>query len=359
MSTTLDGVEVASDPGVRYPLTSEPQPGDGSAVEVAPGVLWLRMPLRGPLGWINVWALADRQGWTIVDTGVQSPETKEGWQQAFKNALQNKPVLRVIVTHMHPDHCGMSGWLAERFDVRLWMTRLEYLTCRLMAADTGRQAPDEGVAFYHAAGWDKESIDHYRTRFGSFGKQIYPLPSAYRRIVDEERIPIGAHEWIVVMGNGHSPEHACLYCPDRKLLISGDQILPRISSNVSVYPTEPDSNPLHDWLTSLERIKSRIPDDVLVLPSHNSPFLGLHTRLDQLVDHHRNSLDLLLNLLAVPQRAVDVFKVLFKRPVTHDVMNMATGEAVAHLNYLLSTSQASRERDPSGVWRWRATDTLA
>jgi glyoxylase-like metal-dependent hydrolase (beta-lactamase superfamily II) len=359
MSTTLDGIEVAGDPSVRYPLACEPQPGDGSAVEIAPGVLWLRMPLAGPLRWINVWALADQQGWTIVDTGVQSPETKEGWQRAFKDVLQNKPVLRVIVTHMHPDHCGMSGWLAERFDVRLWMTRLEYLTCRLMAADTGHLAPKEGTDFYHAAGWDQDSIEHYRTRFGYFGKQISPLPSAYRRIVDEEKISIGAHEWIVVMGNGHSPEHACLYCPERKLLISGDQVLPRISSNVSVYPTEPDSNPLHEWLTSLERIKARIPDDVLVLPSHNSPFLGLHLRLDQLADHHRNSLDLLLNLLVEPQRVVDVFKVLFKRPVTREVMHMATGEAVAHLNYLVSTGQASRERDSSGVWRWRTTDTLA
>jgi glyoxylase-like metal-dependent hydrolase (beta-lactamase superfamily II) len=353
MSTTPDGVEAASGSAVRYPLTEEPRPGDGTAVEVAPGVLWLRMPLAGPLRWINVWALADGRGWTLVDTGLLSPETIAGWQSAFKGALQDKPVVRVIVTHMHPDHCGMSGWLAERFDARLWMSRLEYLTCRLMAADTGRKAPPEGVDFYQAAGWDTEFIEHYRTKFGYFGKQIYPLPSAYRRIVDEERLSIGDHEWVVVVGNGHSPEHACLYCPERKLLISGDQVLPRISSNVSVYPTEPDSNPLHDWLTSLERLKARIPHDVLVLPSHNSPFLGLHERLDQLLEHHRYSLEQLLAELSGRQRVVDVFKVLFKRPVTADIMNMATGEAVAHLNYLLFKNQAARERDPSGVWRWR------
>jgi glyoxylase-like metal-dependent hydrolase (beta-lactamase superfamily II) len=350
--TTPDGVEVASDGGVRYPLTKEPETGDGSVVEVAPGVLWLRMPLAGPLRWINVWALADKEGWTVVDTGVHSAGTIAGWQQAFQGALQGKPVVRVIVTHMHPDHCGTAGWLGERFDARLWMTRLEYLTCRLMAADT--KVPAEGINFFRAAGWDAEFIEHYRTKFGYFGKQIYPLPLAYRRIVDQERILIGAHEWIVVVGNGHSPEHACLYCPERQLLISGDQVLPRISSNISVYPTEPDSNPLMDWLTSLERIKTLVPDSVLVLPSHNSPFFGLHARLDQLLEHHRRSLDQLIAHLALPQRVVDVFAVLFKRPISAEIMSMATGEAVAHLNYLLFSQQAARERDSAGVWRWRS-----
>jgi glyoxylase-like metal-dependent hydrolase (beta-lactamase superfamily II) len=351
--TTPDGVEFASDNGVRYPLTKEPETGDGSVVEVAPGILWLRMPLAGPLRWINVWALADKEGWTVVDTGVHSAGTITGWQQAFQGALQDKPVVRVIVTHMHPDHCGMAGWLTERFDARLWMTRLEYLTCRLMAADT--KVPAEGIDFFQAAGWDAEFIEHYRAKFGYFGKQIHPLPFAYRRIVDQERILIGAHEWIVVMGNGHSPEHACLYCPERQLLISGDQVLPRISSNISVYPTEPDSNPLLDWLTSLQRIKTLVPDSVLVLPSHNSPFFGLHARLDQLLEHHRRSLDRLIAHIAVPQRVVDVFTVLFKRPISADIMNMATGEAVAHLNYLLFSQQATRERDSAGVWRWRSS----
>ena len=350
-------MELASDALVRYPLAEEPQPGDGSAVEIAPGVLWLRMPLAGPLRFINVWALAEEHGWTIVDTGVLSPETIEGWQKAFKGALQNKPVVRVIVTHMHPDHCGLAGWFTERFDARLWMSRLEYLTCRLMAADTGHRVPREGIDFFHSAGWDDDFIEHYRTKFGYFGKQIYQLPSAYRRIVDEEKIVIGAHEWIIIVGNGHSPEHACLYCPQRQLLISGDQVLPRISSNVSVYPTEPDSNPLHDWLTSLRRIRERIPEDVLVLPAHNSPFLGLRARLDQLLQHHQHSLDQLLQKLNQPQRVVDVFKVLFTRPITVETMTMATGEAMAHLNYLLYAGQAARQLDSAGVWRWRQHDS--
>jgi glyoxylase-like metal-dependent hydrolase (beta-lactamase superfamily II) len=351
MISTSDGNGLAPGDPVRYPLSEEPQVGDGSGIEVAPGVFWLRMPLPSPLSWINVWALRDEGGWTIVDTGLWSAETIKAWALAFSKILEDGPVKRVIATHMHPDHCGLAGWFTERFGVRLWMSRLEYLTCRVVSSETG-EAPAEGVAFFRAAGWDEESLHHYRNRFGSFGKQIYPLPVTYRRVVNEERISVGEFEWTVVVGNGHSPEHACLFCADRKLLISGDQVLPRISSNVSVYPTEPEANPLLDWISSLSRLKSRIPEDVLVLPAHKSPFLGLHARLDELLEHHRVSLARLLDQLDQPRSVVDVFSALFKRAVSPETIGMATGEAIAHLNYLVSSNNAIRKRDPTGVWRW-------
>jgi glyoxylase-like metal-dependent hydrolase (beta-lactamase superfamily II) len=321
---------------------------------VAPGVLWLRMPLFAALPWINVWAIADRGGWAIVDTGLKSPATIDAWQRAFTQTLDAAPVTRVLVTHMHPDHCGMAGWIAERFKARLWMSRLEYLSCRLMAADTGRSAPADGIAFYHAAGWDEEALERYKAKFGSFGEMIYPLPAAYQRLRDGDSVRLGAHEWRVVVGSGHSPEHACLYCAELKLLISGDQVLPRISSNVSVYPTEPEANPLDDWLNSLAAIQQRIPDDVLVLPAHNSPFKGLHARIDELIESHRTGLARLESALAVPRRAVDVFGALFTRPINPGVLGMATGEAVAHLNYLWKSGRAIRELDGDGVWWWRA-----
>lgn len=338
---------------MSYPLPTEPQTGDGSAVAVVSGVLWLRMPLFAALPWINVWAIADRDGWSIVDTGLKSPDTIDAWQHAFSHALDSAPVTRVVVTHMHPDHCGMAGWIAERFKVRLWMSRLEYLSCRLMAADTGRCAPADGIDFYRAAGWDEEAIERYKAKFGSFGEMIYPLPASYQRLSDGDSLRFGDHEWRVVVGSGHSPEHACLYCPELKLLISGDQVLPRISSNVSVYPTEPDADPLNDWLNSLAGIKKRIPDDVLVLPAHNSPFKGLHARIDELIESHRAGLARLESALATPRRAVDVFGALFARPIQLSVLGMATGEAVAHLNYLSNTGRATRERDGDGIWWWR------
>jgi len=340
-------------PTLVYPFEAEPQNGDGSAIEVAPGVLWLRMPVFASLPWINVWAIEEEGGWTIVDTGLKSAKTIDAWQTAFAGALGGAPVLRVVVTHMHPDHCGMAGWIAERFKVRLWMSRLEYLTCRLMAADTGRKAPDDGIEFYHAAGWDDSAISRYRARFGSFGEMIYPLPASFRRISDGESLHLGAREWIVVVGTGHSPEHACLYCPELKVLISGDQVLPRISSNVSVHPTEPEADPLRDWLGSLAMISQRVPDDVLVLPAHNSPFKGLHARVGELIESHRRGLARLEDLLSEPKRVVEVFGALFARPISPDLLGMATGEAIAHLNYLCGAGRATRESDGAGVWRWR------
>ena len=345
---------IVPSPDLIYPLKDKPEIGDGSAVEISPGLLWLRMPLFSALPAINVWAVADGAGWTVVDTGLRSTETTTAWRAAFKGALQNKPITRVIATHMHPDHCGMAGWLVNRCNTRLWMSRLEYLTCRLMAADTGHEAPADGVRFYKAAGWDDESIETYKARFGSFGESIYAMPASFRRIRHGDVFPIGKHDWHVVVGTGHSPEHACLYCPDLKVFISGDQVLPRISSNVSVFPTEPDANPLGDWLTSLDHIKKDIPNDVLVLPAHNYPFHGLHARLVQLIDGHVDDLNKLHDLVSEPKRTIDVFSALFRRPITGNLLSMATGEAVAHLNHLRATGRVTCQKDTKGVNWWSA-----
>ena len=341
-----------SEASLVFPFEKEPPTGDGSAVEVAPGVLWLRMPLYARLQWINVWALADGDGWAIVDTGLRTANNTEAWLAAFSDALGGRPVTRVFATHMHPGHCGAAGWLAERFSVRLWMSRLEYLTSRLMAADTGRSAPPDGVRFYREAGWKDDFIESYRSVFGGFGKAIYPLPNSYKRIRDGDEINIGTHLWRVVVGSGHSPEHVCLHCPDLRLLISGDQVLPKITPNVSVHPTEPDADPLGDWLASLERIKNCVPDDVLVLPAHNSPFRGLHARIGQIVDWHRGCLERLEQVLADPKKAVDVFDVLFARTVPPELQLWATGESIAHLNHLLATGRATAEIGADGVKWW-------
>jgi glyoxylase-like metal-dependent hydrolase (beta-lactamase superfamily II) len=338
---------------LAYPFSTAPEPGE--ALEVAPGVRWLRMrlPMAG-LNHINLWALADGAGWTLVDTGMQTADTATDWQQALAGPLGRKPVQRVVCTHMHPDHIGMAGWLTRAHGVRLWTTRLEYVTCRMLVADTGREAPADGVRFYHAAGWDEAALEHYKARFGGFGKAVHALPDSYRRVVEGEELVIGEHRWRAVIGRGHSPEHLCLHCPELKLLISGDQVLPRITSNVSVFPTEPDADPLTEWLDSIARLKRQIPDDVLVLPSHNEPFHGLHARLDALADGHEKRLVRVLEELQTPKRAVDVFSVLFKRTVGLDMLGMATGESLAHLNCLIVRGQATRSADQNGVLWYRA-----
>jgi len=336
-----------------YPFDAAPAPGE--ALTVASGVLWLRMPLpMSGLSHINVWALEDGQGWTLADTGMQTPDTAAAWQSAFSGPLQRRRVLRVVCTHMHPDHVGMAGWLTRHHECRLWMTRLEYITCRMLVADTGREAPLDGVRFYRAAGWDEDALENYRTRFGAFGKAVYALPDSYRRIVGGEVLDIGGRRWQAVTGRGHSPEHLCLYCPQLKVLISGDQVLPRITSNVSVFPTEPDADPLSEWLESLASIRERVPDDVLVLPSHNEPFRGLHSRLGALIAEHELRLERVRTELATPKRAVDLFGVLFRRSIGMDMLGFATGESLAHLNCLISRDEVKREEDTSGVSWYRS-----
>jgi glyoxylase-like metal-dependent hydrolase (beta-lactamase superfamily II) len=340
--------------GLTYPCGTPPERGE--AREIAPGVRWMRLALPMSLAHINVWAIEDMQGHTLVDTGIGNEDTEGAWRTLLAGPL-SAGVARVIVTHLHPDHVGMAGWLTRQYDCRLWMTRTEYLQCRMLAGDTGHAAPNEAIAFYRRAGWDEAAIETYRQRFGTFGRLLSPLPAAHRRIRDGEVVTIGKHEWTVVVGAGHTPEHACLYAPSLGLFISGDQVLPRISSNVSVFPGEPDADPMADWLDSLAMLRRRVPDDVLVLPSHNEPFTGLHARLDRLETSQRRELDRLHAALAEPKRAVDTFITLFGRaiaPQDASSYGLATGESIAHLNYLMNRGRVSVEIDDAGVAWYRA-----
>ncbi len=344
---SMDGQDLVSVKGLDYPCGQPPLPGD--IKEIADGVFWVRMPLPFSLKWINVWLLRDDAGWTIVDTGIATEETRLHWRAIFDTQLQGLPVKRVIITHMHPDHVGLAGWIIRKFDAQLWMSRLEYLTCRTLVADTGRDAPDVAISFYRRAGWDEDALDTYRVRFGGFGKAVSRLPDAFKRISDGDTILIGPHQWQVIMGSGHSPEHACLFQPDLNLVISGDQVLPRISSNVSVFPTEPAGDPMSDWIFSCQKLKAALPSDVLVLPSHNEPFVGLHRRLDDLIDNHESALSRLAIWIDTPKSAVDCFSALFKRTISPDVLGMATGEAIAHLNCLIERGQAKAFAGQDGL----------
>ena len=328
-------------------FTERPESGDTLAV--ADGIHWLRMPLPIVLGNINLWLLDESDSWTIVDTGICVPDAQAVWEKTFATTMQGRPASRILVTHLHPDHIGCAGWLAEQFDAPLWMTRTEYLLARVLTEDTGKPAPVEGTRFYHAAGFAPESMHNYEKMFGMFGKFIAPIPQSFRRIGAGDKLDIGGSSWEVIEGRGHSPEHACLYNKERNILLSGDQLLPTISSNVSVYPTEPWANPLADWLESLQHLKDSVDKDVLVLPAHGLPFYGAHDRADALIDEHHRSLDALLELCKTPRRALDVFPALFKSEISEKNLIMATGEAIAHLNYLLADGQLTTSNDADGV----------
>lgn len=338
--------------GLVYPFAGRPAAGE--AIEVAPGVLWMRLAMPMALDHINVYALRDGDGWTLVDTGLNLPATRAEWEALLAGPLEGRSVTRVICTHMHPDHIGLAGWLCDRFGAALTMTRLEYVMARMLLADTGRPAPESGAVFYRAAGWSGEQLESYRREFGQFGRAVAPMPAGYVRMREGDRLSIGDADWRVVVGEGHSPEHACLWREADDVVLGGDQILPKISSNVSVWPTEPDADPLGDWLASLERMKTVFPDEVLVLPSHGEPFRGAQARLDALLRGHRTALRRLERALRSPKRAVDVFPALFARPVGDGVRGMATGESLAHLNYLLRQGRVERVRDADGVDWWSA-----
>ncbi|NIL92872.1 MAG: MBL fold metallo-hydrolase [Woeseiaceae bacterium] len=338
---------------IRYEF--EDKPDIGNTMPITQGLHWLRMPLPFSLGHINLWLLEDDNGWAVVDTGIHTDHSKEVWNQTIGALMGDKSINHVVVTHLHPDHVGCAGWLTDEYDIDLWMTREEYLLCRVLVADTGRAAPEEGVNFYHAAGFPAEALHNYQKMFGMFGKYVAPLPEAYQRLQEGDRLDFAGHTWEVLVGRGHSVEHACFFDAERKLFISGDQLLPTISSNVSVYPTEPGANPLKDWLGSLRMLKATLPDDVLVLPAHGKPFRGAHGRLDELVQEHLDGCDALLEHCKEPKRALDTFAALFKSRISDSNLIMATGESVAHLNYLIAEGEIAVETDTDGInWYRRA-----
>jgi len=332
---------------VRYPIGAVPE--TGQVLEVAPGIKWLRLSLPFQLDHINVWLLREANGWALVDTGIFSNTTREIWHGVLEDQLDGAPLTRILVTHLHPDHVGCAGWLARKFEAELSMSRDEYLLCRVLVADTGKPAPPEGVRFYRRAGFDSAAIDRYIENFGAFGRLVSPLPEAFCRLREGMKLRIGEHDWEVIIGRGHAPEHACLLNRELNLLIAGDQLLPTISSNVSVYPTEPAANPLAHWFDSLTRLGRLLPPEVLVLPAHGKPFLGAHARLQALREEHEAGLAKLRVLCREPRRAVDVFPALFRSRISDRILIMATGEAISHLNYLVERAEMRVNRDDNGV----------
>ncbi|TVS10939.1 MAG: MBL fold metallo-hydrolase [Gammaproteobacteria bacterium] len=340
---------------LSYPFTHSPQPG--ASVEIAPGVRWLRMPMPGSLDHINLYVLEDASGWTLVDMGLGDEPTRELWEALFAGELSGRPVQRLLATHMHPDHIGQAGYLSERFQVPLHMTRGEYFQARAFSAGGHFGSMSwESAAFYRGAGLQPEDLEAMRRNFsGGFGSSITPLPTGYHRLRHGDSLTIGGRDWQVLVGSGHSPEHACLYCRQLGILIAGDQVLPVITSNVSVHPTEPEANPLKDWLDSHDRFLS-LPDETLVLPAHGNPFRGLRKRLRALIAHHEDRMLALEEHCITPAIARDMLPVLFRRKLDTRQMIMALGECIAHLHLLMHRDRIERITGEDGVWRFRSID---
>lgn len=353
--TQDDSFTATSHAGLTYPW-GDAAPGIGETIRIADGISWARIPMPGSLGHINSWLLDDAapdgsDGVAVVDTGICLTICSDAWKALYAGPLATARITRVFGTHLHPDHIGLAGWIAKKQQVKLWMTRGEMLTARAIVADSSDVAPDEVLAQSRAAGWDDEAIERQRADgWNMFQRMIFALPRSYVRIADGDRIDFGKQMWRVVTGSGHSPEHACLWNEREGVLVSGDQVLPRISSNVSVNITEPDADPLGEWLASIDKLLATVPADVVTCPAHGEPFRGLHVRLMALRDEHRMRLYKVAEAVAeTPMRAVDTFPLLFNRPIGAHNQNLATGEALAHLKRLEVEGRVRKE-DRGGVW---------
>ena len=348
---------------IHYPL-GDTLPGEGATVTIAPGVKWVRMGLPFALDHINLWLLRDQQpddksgeirdGWTVVDCCIDSASTRAQWEQIFEHCLEGLPVLRVIVTHMHPDHIGLAHWICERWGVRLWISATDYNAARIGIYDQNGFGDEAGADFYIAHGAQDEAfLAHVRGRSSYYPTLVPALPPTYRRMMDGFSVEIGGRQWLCISGYGHAPEHIALYNKDLSILISGDMVLPRISTNVSVHAMEPEADPLRLFLTSL-RCYLDLPNDTLVLPSHGKPFKGLHERIRQLQDHHHDRLsDILQASVHSALSAVDVLPILFKRVLDTHQMTFALGEALAHLHLLWFDRRLRRHIDNQGIYRFQ------
>ena len=341
---------------LHYPLGETLAP-EGGTLEVAPGVRWIRMALPFALNHINLWLLRDCidgvQGWSIVDCCIHRDEAKAQWESIFANELQGLPILRVIVTHMHPDHIGLAHWLCERWNVNLWISATDYQVARLGCLGPTGFGGDRAASYFASHGLNSpEAVEQIKGRTRYFPSLVPSVPPSYRRLMDNMVLTIGGRAWRCIAGYGHAPEHMALYCEDLKVLIGGDMMLPRISTNVSVYEQEPEADSLKLFLDSVDRFRA-LSEDTLTLPSHGKPFTGLHTRIQQLHDHHRDRLAEVMEACSErPCSAADVLPVLFKRELDLHQTTFAMGESVAHLHALWFAGKLERRLGPDGVYRF-------
>ena len=334
---------------LSFPFAEAPAPG--TLTDVAPGVKWLRMPLPFALNHINLWVLDDGDGWTLIDTGINTDDTRRLWGELFAGPLAGKPVKRVLVTHFHPDHIGLAGWLSETHKAPLWITSCEMDAARFSHALTKEVSGPAAAKVYLQADLESAIPGAMAAHGGRYKRAVSDLPVDFVAIDPAQPIRAAGVDWRVVVGEGHSPQMAALYSEQLGVLISGDQVLPGITPNVSVRDSKPDSNPLKQFLDSLQRFRE-LPDETLTLPSHKMPFHGLRTRVDQLTRHHEDRLALARETCRRSATGGKVLKALFKRELDSHQLAFALGETVAHINYLVHAGDVKREELPTGVYKY-------
>jgi glyoxylase-like metal-dependent hydrolase (beta-lactamase superfamily II) len=342
---------------LQYPF-GDTLPAPGETFEVASGVRWIRMALPFALDHINLWLLRDTidgvEGWTVVDCCIAHDASRAQWEQIFATQLEGLPILRVIVTHMHPDHIGLADWLCARWNAPLWISATDYHVARVLTSAGDTLAGGDAAADFFASHGlvDPESVAKIRARSNYYANMVPAVPASFVRLLDGATVSIGGRAWRCISGYGHAPEHIALYCEELGALLGGDMMLPRISTNVSVHAGEPEANPLRLFLDSIERFKT-LPAGTLGLPSHGKPFTGIHRRVEQLQEHHRDRLaELLEACTRKPHSAAEGLPILFKRQLDLHQMTFAMGETVAHLHLLWFEGLLQRRKGEDGIYRF-------
>jgi glyoxylase-like metal-dependent hydrolase (beta-lactamase superfamily II) len=337
-----------------HPVAMPPAPGE--ALEVAPRLLWIRMPLPFVLDHINLWLLREEDGFTLVDCGYGDAPTRELWARHFESTLAGRRIVRIVATHCHPDHLGNAAWLAQRFGCTVAMAQGEYLAAHAIIDEPATFGVRDTCELFRAHGLEEEHLAALLARGNRYRRGVPEAPSRFDRILGGDVIAAGGHAWRVIPGFGHSPEHAALHAAGAGVLISGDMLLPRITTNVAVWPSEPDGDPLARFLASLAGFEA-LPPETLVLPSHGLPCRGIPLRVRQLRAHHVARLDELCAAFAAataPRSAAAIVPVLFRRPLDLQQRYFAMGEAIAHLNHLWHARRLTRDVAAGGAIRFAA-----
>jgi glyoxylase-like metal-dependent hydrolase (beta-lactamase superfamily II) len=335
-----------------YAFASPPRAGD--AWLVAPGVRWIRMPLPFALDHINIWLLDEASGYTLVDCGIGDAATRELWHGHFATTMKTLPLDHIVATHCHPDHIGNAAWLEQRFAAPVAMTHAEYMTAHALREQHSGFDVGAVIALFRRHGMSDEHLAAMDRRGNRYARGVPELPTRFERLIDDDTFAAGGTTWRVLEGHGHSPEHASLWSAERSVLISGDMLLPKISTNISVSPAEPDSDPLRRFLDSLAVFET-LPPDTLVLPSHGLPFRGIAVRVAQLRAHHRarlGELESAIREAEAPMSAHDAVPVLFQRELDTQQRFFAMGETIAHLNHLWHAGRVERRVDADGAIRF-------